>query len=201
MYGDSMSTHELKHLQSRKTSAEKALLGLREELKEQAEDLDSRKQELLQLAKDSDDTYQSIKKRLHELECQISAERQTVKELENDIKGLKSSDRPITISEHAILRYLERVKGVDLEAIKLEILPDILRNQFDKMGDGCYPASTHRLQIRERVVVTVLDTDMVKKRSRKKRDTFKSRPNKRASNARKSRKHQINSDEVSDYDF
>lgn len=33
-----------------------------------------------------------------------------------------SADKPSPVSEHAVVRYLERVKGVDIAAVRREIL-------------------------------------------------------------------------------
>lgn len=63
--------------------------------------------------------------------------------------------RPI-ISDHAVLRYLERVKGVDVESIRKEMNSPALRAAVEigatsvKLGCGA------RLRIKGDTVVTVL---------------------------------------------
>lgn len=195
-----MSTHELKHLQTRKREAERAIVDLKKSHQEEASAIEQRKAELLQLAQDEDSIYQNLKKRLFSLENELSAEKQMVRELEIEIADLKSADRPITVSEHAIIRYLERVKGLDLNAIKNEILPPIVTERIDSMGDGCYPCGSHRIRVRERVVVTVLANDMVtrNKTSRKpsrKKNSFKSRPDKKSTYKRNLLKQEMLGDE------
>jgi recombination DNA repair RAD52 pathway protein len=65
------------------------------------------------------------------------------------------------VSDHAIVRYLERVKGLDIEAIKKEILPDALSRAAKKMGNGFYPVNgTHKVRIKNQVVITVLNPKM-----------------------------------------
>lgn len=44
----------------------------------------------------------------------------------------------LTITDHALLRYLERCKGVDLEQIKTEMLPTRTADAISKLGDGTY---------------------------------------------------------------
>ena len=54
---------------------------------------------------------------------------------------LLESDREISVSEHAIIRYLERVKGVDIEILKNEILTDQIKNLIETLGgNGTYPS-------------------------------------------------------------
>ena len=60
------------------------------------------------------------------------------------------------ISDHAILRYLERVKGVDIEAIRAEMVTPALA-KADEFGCPVLIGSHgERLVIRSGVVVTVL---------------------------------------------
>lgn len=69
------------------------------------------------------------------------------------------TDRPITVSDHAVLRYLERVLQEDIEGLRAEIeeivrraedLPEELPDATAVLKDG------FRFCIRGGVVVTVL---------------------------------------------
>ena len=60
---------------------------------------------------------------LTELKRQQDKTANQLSSVSQEIKRLQSSD--IIVSEHAILRYLERAKGLDIEAIKEEILSAI----------------------------------------------------------------------------
>ena len=62
-----------------------------------------------------------------------------LKHVHDKIESLKTVNPDLTISEHAILRYLERVLGVDIEGIKKEIICDALRSAVSSLGDGTYP--------------------------------------------------------------
>lgn len=82
--------------------------------------------------------------------------------INNKIKTLKTkletiqlaSAEPI-VSEHAILRYLERVKGIDLEEIKKEILDDKAKEHI-KFAKSCkIKRSDHTLIVRDNTIVTV----------------------------------------------
>lgn len=59
------------------------------------------------------------------------------------------------VSDHAILRYLERVKGVDIEAIRAELTSPII---VTAMEQGCNTVLRHdcRLKLKGDTVVTVL---------------------------------------------
>jgi len=65
---------------------------------------------------------------------------------------------PLQISDHALIRYLERVKGVDLEAIKQEIITEKLLHLYHTLGDGELPngEDSTRCVICDGVIVTIL---------------------------------------------
>jgi len=65
------------------------------------------------------------------------------------------------ISDHAIVRYLERVKGLDIDEIRKEILPDYVRAKTKAMGNGYYPVNgTHKIRVKNDMVITVFTPKM-----------------------------------------
>lgn len=63
----------------------------------------------------------------------------------------------IQISDHAVLRYLERVKGVDIEAVKAEMMPsDKAVAAAREMGEARIKKRNFLLVVVNDVVVTVL---------------------------------------------
>jgi hypothetical protein len=65
-----------------------------------------------------------------------------------------------TVTEHAILRYLERTYGLDLKELALQVLPDSVRQQVKALGKGKYPVgNSHYVVVKNNVVVTVLGKD------------------------------------------
>lgn len=77
--------------------------------------------------------------------------------LQHQIQNL-SAKGTIVISEHAILRYCQRVLGLDLDAVRAEILDDETRGLIQNLGNGTYPVGTsHRVKVRGSTVTTVLD--------------------------------------------
>ena len=80
-----------------------------------------------------------------------------IKALKIEIAKL-SSDKELKVSEHAIIRYLERVKGVNIEEIESEILSDRIKGFIDRLGEnGTYPHENgYSLVIKNFTVVSVL---------------------------------------------
>lgn len=63
----------------------------------------------------------------------------------------------IVVTEHAMLRYLERVKGIDLAAIQKEIVSDQIRMQVQVLGgSGQYPNNGFAVVMKNYKVVTVI---------------------------------------------
>lgn len=80
---------------------------------------------------------------------------QDVKDLENKIGSLSNSKEPI-VSEHAILRYLERIGGLDLEEIKNKILTTEIKNIISTLGgNGTYPNEGFKVIMKDNIVTTI----------------------------------------------
>lgn len=61
------------------------------------------------------------------------------------------------VSDHALLRYLERVKGVDIDALRAEILGEGRQEMIQKMMSCKLPiGGGAKLIVQQRVVVTVI---------------------------------------------
>jgi len=77
-----------------------------------------------------------------------------VAKLNQDIESL--TDKEITISEHAILRYIERTGEIDTDHIRARILPEQVKHQAQVLGDGNYPIGEGcRIVVKGNTVVTV----------------------------------------------
>lgn len=50
----------------------------------------------------------------------------------------EASQEPM-VTEHALLRYIERIYGVDMEELKAQILTPSLASTIRKLGSGKYP--------------------------------------------------------------
>jgi hypothetical protein len=90
---------------------------------------------------------------------QITLRNNQILKLDNEIKKLKSKNDGLIVSEHAILRYLERVVGIDLEQIKSKIISEKTQTMIETLGNGTYPSEGFKIKVVDNVVVTVIGTD------------------------------------------
>lgn len=65
----------------------------------------------------------------------------------------------IRISDHAILRYMERHYKMDLNKVEDEIITKQVEEMYSKLGDGTYPTGngSTRVVIKNGTVVTVIN--------------------------------------------
>jgi hypothetical protein len=69
---------------------------------------------------------------------------------------LSNKNSDLKVSEHAILRCLERVKGLNIEEIEKEILTEGVRNMVTNLGNtGTFPNGDFSLVLKEGTVITV----------------------------------------------
>lgn len=76
-------------------------------------------------------------------------------DLQRKIEAVKEASAEPIVSEHALLRYFERVMGFDLEEIKRQMLTDQAKAMICQFGSGKIPGGGCRLVVQNRVVVTV----------------------------------------------
>ncbi len=89
---------------------------------------------------------------------EIQAKNTQVIKVRNELKKLNKKSDNLIVSEHAILRYLERVKKVDLELLCDEILTKEVIEAYQQLGDGKYPINNeYKVVIKDNVVLTVID--------------------------------------------
>ncbi|MEG0235850.1 MAG: hypothetical protein RR523_06440 [Cetobacterium sp.] len=73
--------------------------------------------------------------------------------------------RKIEISEHGLLRYLERVKGINIEAIKKEMIPEELLELSDhEIKDLNYEKTGLKYVVKGNKIITVINKRKVKKK-------------------------------------
>jgi hypothetical protein len=107
-------------------------------------------------------------KRLEDVVAAVQRHRSSLGEIESEIRRREARDAIVpSISDHALLRYIERVHGVDVEALKVDLLSDKLVLAI-KAGATGLKTSEGTFVIKGASVVTFLGTDMrPKRRSRK----------------------------------
>lgn len=111
-------------------------------------------------------TYQTRKKTLiQELEKlkrksstvnrKIIDKKRAIERVERQIANITL--KKVIISEHAILRYLERVQGIDIEGIKGMILSNTrIENAIITCGTGTYPIQGGRIKVVNNIITTVI---------------------------------------------
>jgi hypothetical protein len=64
----------------------------------------------------------------------------------------------VGVTQHALIRFLERVKGVDLEEAINEMVPDTLESQMEVVGyNGKFPGPPgFQIVVKDGVVITVI---------------------------------------------
>jgi chromosome segregation ATPase len=116
---------------------EQEVKGLESQLKILAGKREAKKTEVAQVQRD----YSELIKSEQQLKDKISA----IKE-----------NKGITITEHAILRYIERVRGINLKEIEEEILTDELKSTVSILGgNGKYPLNGCRAVLKNNTIVTI----------------------------------------------
>lgn len=75
--------------------------------------------------------------------------------ISHQIKSFENSDK-IIVSEHAIIRYMERVKGISISEIESEIISENVLKLVETLGKtGSYPNGNFKLIIKNGIVTTI----------------------------------------------
>lgn len=79
-----------------------------------------------------------------------------VSSLQRQIDTVKLLSKEPVVTEHAVLRYVERVMGFNIEQIKEEILSDSMKSQIKTLGNGKYPVGEGcKAVVRDNTIVTI----------------------------------------------
>ena len=98
---------------------------------------------------------EAIKIEMEILNNKLQSAERNLGKIREEIKKLKEGNK-IIVSEHAMLRYIERVLGIDLKEIERRILTDEVKEQYKIVGNGRFPINDEfRALIRDNVVVTI----------------------------------------------
>jgi len=96
----------------------------------------------------------TLKSDLHDINNRLNNRKEVLQNIEKQISEINIEP---TVSEHAVLRYLERQYGFDLEDIKKQILSDDLKGLIIKLGSGKYPLGDGRtVVVKNKCVVSVI---------------------------------------------
>lgn len=82
------------------------------------------------------------------------------RELESLNKSIDNvSKKGIVVTEHAILRYFQRVLGFDTNAIAKKIISDKAKGFIEELGDGKYPSGDLMIVVKNNCVVSLMKQD------------------------------------------
>jgi hypothetical protein len=87
---------------------------------------------------------------------QEAVRRLELDEIDRKIAQLQRDRSNPVVSEHSMLRYLERVHGIDLVKVEQAILTTAIREAVAVCGNGKFPSGTgFRAVVQDNTVVTV----------------------------------------------
>jgi len=90
------------------------------------------------------------------LTVDISQTIQSIESIDNQIKKLTSRSNEIIVTEHAFVRYFERILQYNLEEVRSWILSPHLLSQIKAMGDGTYKCANFRAVVKNNTIVSIL---------------------------------------------
>lgn len=98
------------------------------------------------------------------LKIEVSNKEQEYKQKLDAIKKLKSEMSKLNdtkvcrVSEHAVVRYFERVKGFNIEQVEKEILSDDVMKLAEHFGgNGTYPVNGFSVVMKNYIVTTIVN--------------------------------------------
>ena len=90
---------------------------------------------------------------------QIQSLQQDLRDVYQRITMVEQQTATIVVSEHALLRYFERILGYDLEVLRTALMPPATVDLVTRLGSGTYPVvvdgQTVRVRVQDRVATTV----------------------------------------------
>lgn len=97
-----------------------------------------------------------LKSLLSNTQKEFNQKQKKIQELEELVKSL-TDIKNLNVSEHAIVRYFERVRKEDIEAIKKEILNDSVRSLVSVLGgNGTFPFNENFSVVIKNFTVTTI---------------------------------------------
>lgn len=99
---------------------------------------------------------EALKNELSNKNKEYQSKLQAIKNLKSEIDKL-SKDTTVKVSEHAIVRYFERVKGYNIAEIEKDILSDEVLNLISQLGEnGKFPNNGFHVVLKNNTVTTIL---------------------------------------------
>lgn len=99
--------------------------------------------------------HSEVSKDIEDLRTSLEDKTSELKEITREITNRQRPSIKPVVTDHAIIRYLERVEGIDIQGIRNEILSDITK-QAIKAGALEVVTSKYRVGIKGNAVTTIL---------------------------------------------
>ncbi len=121
------------------------------------------------LSKEQNETLRSLKVQVEKFHIELQtaqaelniaeAKRNKLKariqKIEAEIARLGSFHKIPLVSEHALVRYLERVHNIDMDRVREELLSPALLAAIQSLGNGEFPMKDFIAVVRQNTVVTI----------------------------------------------
>lgn len=106
---------------------------------------------------EEEEIYTATIKKIEDLQTLEAGTRANIEFL---LSKISKEEERIQITDHAVIRYIERIEKRDMEALRKSIVTDVLLQQVKTLGDGTYPVCTDYARYRAVVsggcIVTIL---------------------------------------------
>lgn len=99
--------------------------------------------------------YKACQGEIAILQRRNSTLQRDIEALTIEINSLENDNKEPVITEHALVRYFERVQGFNLEDVAKLILPEETKKLIKAFGSGKFPADGFRVVVKDKVVVTI----------------------------------------------
>lgn len=100
----------------------------------------------------------ALESEINRLRSKLNERKSALNTIQQRIGNLSRRPAPV-VSEHALLRYLERVKGIDLEQAAAEILNEHNIRAIEFAGNCRIKSNGVEFVVSDRVVVTVIGNE------------------------------------------
>lgn len=100
-------------------------------------------------------------KEVNEKQKGLTTLNKEIKTIQANLDDLKENSNDLIFSEHSILRYIERVMGIDMEALKEKILPKDERLKILKTSKSLtYKKDGLSFKIKDGVILTIANDEI-----------------------------------------
>ena len=100
--------------------------------------------------------YEALQIECKNKQREVAQKKYAIDSLKEQISKMNKK-KGVKVSEHAILRYLERVEGLEISNIEKLILNDDVMNMINQLGgNGSYPNKGFKVMLKNYVVTTVI---------------------------------------------